>query len=189
MTLYRHFPSKQDLVRAYLQRRDEASWRWFVERVAELGDTAETRLLAMFDALREWFETPQLRGRAFLNASAEYSEGDAEIRSLVAAHKHRIEEFIRAEAAEAGAADPAAAASGVAAGAGCSIGARRPLSRISLPGRLRLQHRAGARRSLVWPMGVPPRASRVASALSIAKSPRASSTAVAVVKSPVIWLR
>lgn len=113
MTLYRHFPSKQDLVRAYLQRRDEASWRWFVGRVGELGDTAEARLLAMFDALREWFETPEFRGCAFLNASAEYSEGDAEIRSLVSAHKNRIEEFIRAEAAEAGAADPPAVASGI----------------------------------------------------------------------------
>ncbi len=72
----------------------------------ELGDTADEQLLAMCGALREWFEAPDFRGCAFLNASAEYSGGDVEIRSLVAAHKHRIEEFVRAEAAAGDYQDP-----------------------------------------------------------------------------------
>lgn len=113
MTLYRHFPSKDDLVEAYLIRRDDASWNWFRSRVGELGGTPRERLSAMFVANREWFETPQFRGCAFLNASAEFAADDERVRPLIAAHKTRIESYIRKEADAAGAADPAALASGI----------------------------------------------------------------------------
>src|SRR5436190_8876701 len=55
-TLYRHFPSKDDLVLAFLQRREQ---RWtldVVEREShQRGDTPEQRLLAIFDLFDEWF--------------------------------------------------------------------------------------------------------------------------------------
>src|SRR6185503_16342569 len=49
-TLYRHFPSKNDLVLAFLARREELWTTGFVEAEARRrGATPEDRLLAIFD--------------------------------------------------------------------------------------------------------------------------------------------
>src|SRR2546425_317876 len=61
MTLYYHFKSKDELVVAWLRRRDE-EWMSWLESAVERRDG--TRLLGVFDALREWFETPGFRGCA-----------------------------------------------------------------------------------------------------------------------------
>src|SRR5687767_9983473 len=55
-TLYRHFPSKNDLVLAFLDRR-EAEWTYgLVEaRSRERGTTPEEQLLAIFDVFDDWF--------------------------------------------------------------------------------------------------------------------------------------
>lgn len=96
MTLYACFGSKQELVRAYLARRDQR-WRdWFkgaVERHSH-RDPAQ-RPLAVFDALAERFVDPQFRGCAFINAMAEL--GDREDPGYLAAieHKARVQDYVR----------------------------------------------------------------------------------------------
>src|SRR5215216_3744521 len=55
-TLYRHFPSKDDLVLAFLERREERWTRGLVEAEArKRGATPEEQLLAVFDVFDEWF--------------------------------------------------------------------------------------------------------------------------------------
>jgi AcrR family transcriptional regulator len=86
-TLYRHFPSKDDLVVAFLERREQ---RWTIEFVeAEArrrGDTPEERLLAIFDALDEWFRREDFEACAFINSLLEmraaHPAGRASIRHL-----------------------------------------------------------------------------------------------------------
>ena len=68
MTLYYHFGSKDDLVAAWLRQRDEEWMSWLRDAV---GRRRGHRLLAVFDALREWFEMPTFRGCAFVNGHAE----------------------------------------------------------------------------------------------------------------------
>src|SRR6266498_5045721 len=54
-TLYRHFPSKDDLVLAFLQRRERRWTLEFIEAEARRrGSTPEGRLLAIFDVFDEW---------------------------------------------------------------------------------------------------------------------------------------
>src|SRR3954467_11780591 len=65
-TLYRHFGSKQELVLAFLERRDEV-WtregpRGSVE--ARASDPAD-RMLAIFDVFDEWFRRPDFEGCSF----------------------------------------------------------------------------------------------------------------------------
>jgi len=55
MTLYNHFKSKDELILATLRRRDEKFRNWFMRAVERLGKTPRGRLLAIFDALEEWF--------------------------------------------------------------------------------------------------------------------------------------
>ena len=62
-TMYRHFDSKQDLVLAFLQRREELWTRdWLQGTVERAADDPAERLLAIFDAFDRWFREPGVRG-------------------------------------------------------------------------------------------------------------------------------
>jgi AcrR family transcriptional regulator len=96
MTLYACFGSKEELVRAYLARRDQR-WRdWFkgaVERDPH-RDPAQ-RPLAIFDALGERFADPEFRGCAFINAMAELGDRDHPGYLAALEHKTRVQDYVR----------------------------------------------------------------------------------------------
>lgn len=111
MTLYKHFPSKDDLILAALRRRDEQFRAWFKSAIEKRGGTPAERLLASFDALEEWFEGKAFSGIpftgcAFINASAEYSETQHPVHQVAAEHKRLIMEYLRLLASSSGARDP-----------------------------------------------------------------------------------
>jgi AcrR family transcriptional regulator len=83
LTFYRHFPSKDALVLAFLGHRHESWMAWFEAALARRGGTLE----ALVPALGEWFKGRDFRGCAFLNSVAEYGGHDAQVRKLVARHK------------------------------------------------------------------------------------------------------
>ena len=71
-TLYRHFPSKDALVLAFLERREELWTRGFVEAGArERGKTPEERLLAIFDVFDGWFRSKDFEACSFINVLLE----------------------------------------------------------------------------------------------------------------------
>jgi AcrR family transcriptional regulator len=74
MTLYSHFRSKDDLILAVLQHREEQFMAWFGQTMERHIKAGENRLAALFAALEEWFETPTFRGCAFINASVELAD-------------------------------------------------------------------------------------------------------------------
>ncbi|MDO9268062.1 MAG: TetR/AcrR family transcriptional regulator [Methylobacter sp.] len=72
MSLYKYFSSKDDLVIAFLRKRDEDFRAWFVDQVNGKADTPKAKLLAIFDVIGEWMAVPEFRGCAFINAAAEF---------------------------------------------------------------------------------------------------------------------
>ncbi|PLZ04124.1 TetR family transcriptional regulator [Burkholderia sp. WAC0059] len=94
-SFYTHFESKDALVAAALERRDERWMRWFIEATLRHGRTPRTRLLGMFDALREWFVADDFHGCAFLNAAGEIAHPDDPIRAVSRMHKERLLAFVR----------------------------------------------------------------------------------------------
>jgi AcrR family transcriptional regulator len=71
-TLYRHFPSKDDLVIAFLELREQRWTREFVEAEARRrGSTADERLLAIFDVFDEWFRRADFEACSFINVLLE----------------------------------------------------------------------------------------------------------------------
>jgi len=72
MSLYKYFSSKDELVLAFLRKRDEDFRIWFVDQVNGKADTPKTKLLAVFDVIDEWMVIPEFRGCAFINAAAEF---------------------------------------------------------------------------------------------------------------------
>jgi AcrR family transcriptional regulator len=95
-TLYYHFKSKDDLVAAYLEARDQPNLdlfrRWFGE--AEGGPAAKVG--AVFRNLARSARHPRWKGCGFLRTSAELANmpGHPAIR-IGAAHKKRIEDWLR----------------------------------------------------------------------------------------------
>jgi AcrR family transcriptional regulator len=82
-TLYNHFPSKDVLIEAYLQRR-------FVRPPSEPAPSATTALaqiLATFDSLERRFAASDFRGCPFVNAVAEMGEEDRAVKKIAKAFK------------------------------------------------------------------------------------------------------
>ena len=73
-TLYSAFGSKDELIRAYLQRRHERRQER-ITRGLERYDDPRARLLGVFDVLSELAAETGFRGCAFHNASAESAAG------------------------------------------------------------------------------------------------------------------
>jgi AcrR family transcriptional regulator len=73
-TLYRLFPSKDDLVAAYVGRADENYRAWFAETVKAAGGDARQRILALFDSLGDQVRPAQCRGCLFLMVLSEFPD-------------------------------------------------------------------------------------------------------------------
>lgn len=96
-SFYTHFESKDALVAAALERRDERWMNWFIEGTLRHGKTPRARLLGMFDVLREWFASNDFHGCAFLNAAGEIASAEDPIRIVAREHKERLLAFVRAQ--------------------------------------------------------------------------------------------
>ena len=96
-SFYTHFESKDALVAAALERRDERWMNWFVEGTQRRGKSARKRLLGMFDVLREWFASEDFHGCAFLNAAGEIASAEDPIRVVAREHKERLLAFVRTQ--------------------------------------------------------------------------------------------
>ena len=93
MTLYKYFPSKQDLVLAVLERRDLEWMAWFEQRVTTLAGAPNHRLLVLFDALSEWFHEESFSGCAFINACAEFAAPEHPAHQLAARHVNAVRDY------------------------------------------------------------------------------------------------
>jgi AcrR family transcriptional regulator len=108
-TLYRHFRSKDDLVLAFLQEREQLWTRGWVEAEARRrAGTPEKQLLAIFDLFDEWFRRDDFEGCSFINVLLEANDRGTRIGSASAAHLATIRSIIRQLAIEAGLRDPEA---------------------------------------------------------------------------------
>src|SRR5262249_49184965 len=56
MSLYKHFPSKDDLILAVLQYREQGVLEFFRSAMERHARKAKTPLRAFFAALKDWFE-------------------------------------------------------------------------------------------------------------------------------------
>ena len=105
MTLYRHYPSKDDLIVAYLRDSDELFWSNF-EQTTKDSVTPREKLLAFFHSLQDYVTTPECYGCPFLNVATEYPEADHPGHQVALQHKQTVRARFRQLAKEAGAKKP-----------------------------------------------------------------------------------
>lgn len=73
-TLYRHFETKEDLIVAALERRDEEDRREMREFVEKRASDPAERILLTFDFLQLWFKDKDFRGCSFMAATGEHKD-------------------------------------------------------------------------------------------------------------------
>ncbi|MFC5804325.1 TetR/AcrR family transcriptional regulator [Streptomyces formicae] len=93
--IYRFFATKEDLVVAMLQRRDQR-WRGNLAAHVEQVPDPRERVLAIFDWLAEWFAEPGFRGCAWINAHGELGPTSEAVQAEVRSHKQAFHDQITA---------------------------------------------------------------------------------------------
>jgi AcrR family transcriptional regulator len=105
-TLYRHFRSKEDLVLAFLQRREQRWTREYIEAEARRrGSTPREHLLAIFEVFDQWFHRDDFEGCSFINVLLEMGDLNSPLGKASAAHLEYIRSVVRTLAEEAGVTD------------------------------------------------------------------------------------
>ena len=95
MSLYKHFPSKDDLILAVLKHREEGVLGFFRSAMERHGKKGKSPLRAFFAALKDFFESPGFRGCPFKNAAIELADPTHPGTEFVRGHKQRFSEFLR----------------------------------------------------------------------------------------------
>jgi AcrR family transcriptional regulator len=94
LTFYRHFASKDDLIRAFLDHRHARWMAWFVSALGRHGGAPGGGLLPLLAAMEEWFTGPDFRGCAFINAVAEVAGSLPDVAGIAQRHKQDMERVI-----------------------------------------------------------------------------------------------
>ena len=97
VTFYRHFPSKNDLVCAYLEYRHVLWMGWFADALQRHGHSskgAAKGLGALPPALAEWFDREDFRGCAFINSVSELGDSVPQVNGIARRHKQDMADLL-----------------------------------------------------------------------------------------------
>ncbi|MCG5456491.1 TetR/AcrR family transcriptional regulator [Micromonospora sp. PSH03] len=108
-TFYRHFPSKDDLILAYLREVHQLE-RGMVDEALAANRSPVDPLLAIANSIAQNIQSPGFRGCAFLNAAAEYPDTNHPVHQELVAHRQWFLDTITTLMTQVheGTADPAA---------------------------------------------------------------------------------
>lgn len=103
MTLYKHFRSKDELIQAVLQSREQS----VLGQLAALRASAPAReaVLQVFEGLHAWINQADFCGCSFINAAAEFHDREHPIHRQAAAFKAAFSEHLRESLQRLGAAE------------------------------------------------------------------------------------
>jgi AcrR family transcriptional regulator len=105
-TFYRHFPSKDALALAFLDRREEL-WTLgtIVSQALARAESPKAQLLAIFDIFDEWFQHPDFEGDPFITILLEMGP-DHPLGRAALERLDTVREMVRGMAIEAGLREP-----------------------------------------------------------------------------------
>ena len=95
MSLYNHFASKDDLILAVLQHREESVLSFFRATLERHSKKTKSPLRSFFAALKDFVESPGFRGCPFQNAAVELADPSHPGTAFVRGHKQRFSEFLQ----------------------------------------------------------------------------------------------
>jgi AcrR family transcriptional regulator len=106
-TFYRHFPSKDDLIVAWLQDPDTSLFPQITTRAETLATSRAETALEFFTAVAEWLETDGFRGSPIVNTSVEIRDPSHPASVIIRQRLERSERYLQDTLAKAGYRDAA----------------------------------------------------------------------------------
>jgi AcrR family transcriptional regulator len=113
ISLYRSFPSKDDLVVAYLTARNTEFWRQWDDAFAKHADDRRAQLRTIMSYIAKPTTQPGYRGCPFINFCGEFADAGHPGRKVADANKREMRRRFVAIAEALGARDPKALADGL----------------------------------------------------------------------------
>ncbi len=111
-TLYRHFPTKDDLIAAYLDDANQRFWSWLAGAINPTWPPAET-LARVFDTIATLATSPACLGCTFQVTAAEFPDTTHPGHAVALAHKQAVRQRLYELAIEAKAKRPHELADGL----------------------------------------------------------------------------
>jgi AcrR family transcriptional regulator len=87
LSIYRYFPSKEDLVQSMLQAHSDKIHAW-LRRETDIAPAGTDRVMALFDLLMGWFAEPGYNGCAVVNTVTD-TRADPAIAAIARRHLAR----------------------------------------------------------------------------------------------------
>lgn len=105
MSLYKYFPSKDDLVLAHLRKSRAAMLKHIQNGIENSAGDPRQKLLAVFDVFQSLLNTPEFRGCPFINAAAEFAAENNPVQQAAAEFYTDFRKLLADLATQAGIAD------------------------------------------------------------------------------------
>jgi len=106
MSLYRNFRSKDELIGACLDARDQTYWYWWDKIVGQYPDDPRRQLREILRAIAERTCEPEYHGCFFLNTALDYAQADHPGRLAAIRHKKTLAARLLKLCTQLGAPDP-----------------------------------------------------------------------------------
>lgn len=102
-TFYNHFPSKNDLIAEYFHRKDNVWFERLERHTSNPKFSGVERVLALFDALYEWYLERDFTGCPFIRGLADFGpdESDPKLVKCVDEHFQRTSSLVQSLLKEA----------------------------------------------------------------------------------------
>jgi len=106
MSLYRNFPSKDELVAEWLRDHDVNFWQTWETMASRHPEDPRRQLKAAFALLARHVADPKARGCPMANAAVELTEKDHPARKVIEAHKTKLRARLARMCKQMGAREP-----------------------------------------------------------------------------------
>lgn len=107
-TLYKHYPSKNLLITAYLRDKSDRFYEWLNSRLISKKANSVDILISLCELVEQWIMTPEFHGLPFHIASIEFPDPAHPINQYSAVLATELQGYLSKIAAAAGANDPEA---------------------------------------------------------------------------------
>jgi AcrR family transcriptional regulator len=107
MSLYRNFPSKDELVAEWLRDHDIHFWETWDAMASRHPEAPRRQLKAAFTLLAKHVTDPKARGCPMANAAVELTEKDHPARKVIEAHKAKLRARLVQMSVQMGVREPA----------------------------------------------------------------------------------
>lgn len=105
-TMYRHFPSKDTLIMAFLRSKADAFYAWLNSGLPNQKGKPADKLIALCNLMEEWISTPNFKGLPFHIGTIEFPEAEHPVNQFSISLAKELQEYFAAFASESGAPDP-----------------------------------------------------------------------------------